>query len=269
MVLSCYLMESEEEAIRLDLKTSGDMVERQATRVGIKPGMRVLDLGCGSGKTTFHLHRLVQPGGTALGLDISQQRIQFAKDHYGGIEGIEFALHDVRNSLNNFGQFDFVWIRFLLEYFRSTALAIVRSVVNNLKPGGILCLIDLDYNCLTHYGLPNRLEMVLNEVMKKLQGDADFDPFVGRKLYSFLYDLKFKEINVFIDAHHLIYGHLAEEDRFNWQKKVEVAARHSGYRFEASYPDGFSGFMREFTQAFGDPRRFTYTPMIACWGRKP
>ena len=27
-----------------------------------------------------------------------------------------------------------------------------------LKPGAILCLIDLDYNCLTHFEMPERLE---------------------------------------------------------------------------------------------------------------
>ena len=66
-----YLMESEAEAIRLDVKTNSRAVERQARRAGLKAGMRVADLGCGSGKTTFHLHKLVQPGGSALGVDIA------------------------------------------------------------------------------------------------------------------------------------------------------------------------------------------------------
>ena len=42
-----YLMESEAEAIRLDVKTDGRAVERQARWAGLKPGMRVADLGCG------------------------------------------------------------------------------------------------------------------------------------------------------------------------------------------------------------------------------
>ena len=40
-----YLMESSEETLRLDLKTDGKTIEYQATWAGIKPGMRVADLG--------------------------------------------------------------------------------------------------------------------------------------------------------------------------------------------------------------------------------
>jgi SAM-dependent methyltransferase len=47
-----YLMESEEEAVRLDLKTDPDAVRKQALWCGVKAGLRVLDAGCGPGKTT-------------------------------------------------------------------------------------------------------------------------------------------------------------------------------------------------------------------------
>ena len=62
-----YLMESDEETLRLDLKTDVRLVEKQARWAGIKPGMRIADLGCGSGKTTSVLYHLTQPGGSAIG----------------------------------------------------------------------------------------------------------------------------------------------------------------------------------------------------------
>ena len=77
-----YLMEDDQEALRLDVKTDVATVEKQALWAGIKPGMRVADLGCGAGKTTFHLNRLVQPNGQTVGLDLAQQRIECAKKHY-------------------------------------------------------------------------------------------------------------------------------------------------------------------------------------------
>ena len=66
-----YLMEDDQEAVRLDRKTDGATVEKQALWAGIEPGMRVADLGCGAGKTTFHLNKLVQPGGRACGIDVA------------------------------------------------------------------------------------------------------------------------------------------------------------------------------------------------------
>ena len=60
-----YIMESQEESIRLDRKTDPKLIERHALWAGLKPGMRVADLGCGPGKTTFYLNKIVQPKGAA------------------------------------------------------------------------------------------------------------------------------------------------------------------------------------------------------------
>ncbi|HTG80723.1 MAG TPA: methyltransferase domain-containing protein [Geobacteraceae bacterium] len=262
-----YLMENEEEILRQELKTDCDGVVRQAAWAGIRPGMRVADLGCGSGKTTFCLKKLVGPAGTVVGVDLSAERIGYAEKQYGG-EGIEFHRGDIREPLDDLGQFDFVWLRFVLEYHRERSRDIVRNVSRMLRPGGILCLIDLDYNCLNHYGLSPRLEQAIDGVLAALETHRDFDPYAGRKLYSFLYDLGYREIDADVACHHLIFGELREKDAFNWMKKVEVAVRRSGYRFE-EYGGGFEEFRTEFTSFFTDPRRFTYTPVIACRGSKP
>ena len=266
MKQSTYLMESEDEALRLDLKTDQEAVARQALWAGLKPGMRVADIGCGSGKTSFFLHGLVQPGGTVAGIDGSERRIVHARGKYIA-PGLEFHQRDFYEPLEGLGSFDFIWVRFVLEYHQAKAFDIVRNIASLLKAGGILCLIDLDYNCLTHFGLPARLENAVIDIMKKLEKEADFDPFIGRKLYSYLYDLGFDLIKVDLSAHHLIIGELNEVDAYNWTRKVEVAAKNSGYDF-SGYPGGYEGFFEEFRQFFNDPRRFTYTPLICCRGRK-
>ena len=71
-----------------------------------------------------------------------------------------------------------------------------------------------------------------------------------------------------MSSHHLIYGELDEIERYNWERKVLVAARRSGCNF-SHYDGGFDEFAREFSAAFQDPRRFTYTPLIICCGKKP
>lgn len=262
-----YLMESDEEALRLDLKTDVKAVERQAIWAGIRPGMRVADAGCGPGKTTYILHKLTQPGGMTVGLDISEERISYAHEHYK-TEGIEFRCHDIRDPLDDLGMFDFIWIRFVLEYYRSDSFDIIKNISKILKPGGILCLIDLDYNCLNHFGLSLRLERTVSGIMKQLEEKANFDPYVGRKLYSYLYDLGFQDIGVDVTAHHIIFGELKDSDAFNWLKKVEVAPKKIGFQFE-EYEGGYEEFQKEFEESFRNPRRFTYTPLILCRGRKP
>ncbi len=267
MKKTSYIMEHDEEALRLDLKTDCASVRKQAVWAGIQPGMRVADIGCGSGKTTSFLHTLVQPGGELVGVDASASRISHAVEQYGAT-GIEFVCRDFYTPLDTLGTFDFIWVRFVLEYHRSKSLAIVKNLTQLLKPGGILCLIDLDYNCLSHFGLSARLENSINGIMAALEKDDDFDPYMGRKLYTYLYDLGYQEIEVDAAMHHLIYGELNEVDAYNWTKKVEIAAKNSGYRFD-EYAGGYDEFVQEFKEFFANPRRFTYTPIISCRGRKP
>jgi SAM-dependent methyltransferase len=261
-----YLMESDEEAFRLDLKTNSQVLETQALWAGIKPGMRVADIGCGSGRTTFFLNKLIQPGGQIVGVDSSDVRLNYAREHYSDAT-IEYVCKDIIESLDDLDHFDFIWSRFLLEYFRSNSFDVVKNFCTILKPGGILCLIDLDCNCLRIYGLTERLQNAVVGILNALEKNADFDPYVGLKLYSYLYDLKFEDIDVTVSPHNLIFGQLKEADAYNWTQKVKVAAKNSGYPFD-EYPGGFGEFLEEFKISFADPRRFTYTPLICCRGKK-
>lgn len=262
-----YIMEHEGESERLDRKTDIPFAQAQARWAGLKPGMRVADIGCGSGKSTYALFQVAQPHGQVIGVDGSPHRIAYAIDHYG-TSGLDFTCREVAEPLVDLGLFDFIWVRFFLEYHRSNAFELVKKFFEILKPGGILCLIDLDHNCLNHYELPPHLEEIIRRVVAKAEQEANFDTRMGIKLYSFLYDLGFEDIDVTMQAYHLIFGALKELDDFNWTRKIEVAARRSGGSFDA-FSGGFNGFKEEFQQFFSDPRRFSYTPIIACRGRKP
>ena len=76
-------MESIEEIIRLEVKTDPEVVRKQALWCGMKPGLGVLDVGCGSGKATSILHEMIQPGGSVLGIDYSEERTTYARERYG------------------------------------------------------------------------------------------------------------------------------------------------------------------------------------------
>lgn len=263
-----YLMESQDEIARLEMKTGADEVRRHAAWCGIGPGLKVLDLGCGPGRTTHILHEMVQPGGTVVGVDASNDRIEYARQQYGNREGIAFHVRDVHQPIADLGEFDVIWVRFLLEYFRIESPAIVRELAKSLAPEGYLCLIDLDQNCLNHYEIPENLDRILHRVMDRLEEEFNFDAYAGRKLYSYLYDEGFQDIEVQLMPHHLIYGEIEEKDAFNWIKKVEMASERVRDLF-VEYPGGLDAFFRDFTRFFHDPRRFTYSCLILCKGKRP
>ncbi len=128
-------MENSEEAFRLEIKTDPEAVRQQARWCGVMPGLRVLDVGCGPGKTTSILHQMVQPGGSACGIDFSTDRISYAKKHYGQLPGIEFSVCNFKEPLNGIGQFDLVWVRFVLEYFLAESPDIVQNISRVAEAG--------------------------------------------------------------------------------------------------------------------------------------
>lgn len=268
MTAKDYLMENPEEEIRLEIKTDPEVVRKQALWCGLKPGMRVMDAGCGPGITTSILYDMIQPGGSIIGVDYSNERIRHAEQHYANSSGIDFRVHDLRSPIEGLGMFDLIWVRFVLEYNLKESPDIIRNLTQYLKPGGCLCLLDLDHNCLNHYELPVRMETALFKLMKRMEQEFNFDPYSGRKLYSYLYDMGYEDITLDLVPHHLIYGKVKGSDAFNWLKKAEMAAAKAQDIFE-TYPGGSKTFFGDFVRFFNNPRRFTYTPMILVKGSKP
>ncbi len=262
-----YFPESERELERLVKKTDEQAVIDQAQWAGLQPGMRVIDVGCGPGVTTDCLARVVGPSGSAVGIDRSDERINHAHINHGD-DHVSFVQRNFFSDLSDLGEFDFVWMRFILEYFIKEAFQLVTHVSESLKPGGILCLADLDHNCLNHYGLPERLDRTFKKIGQAQMDNNNFDPYVGRKLFSFLHDLGCRDIQVDVRIHHLVYGELSEFDRWHWWQKIELAGRRSGWTFD-DYDDGFTGFEAEFKEYFSSPRRFAYTPLVIARGVKP
>ena len=262
-----YFMESPEETERLESKTDTAIVLKQARWAGLHPGMSVIDVGCGPGKTSSALIEAVRPGGRVVGIDASHERLEYARQKYAK-EDLSFSQQNALEDLSGLGTFDFVWCRFFLEYHRESADQLYANLDRLVRPGGILCLIDLDYNCMTHFGLPPRLERAIHSIIDSLGKSSDFDPFAGRRIYTRMFDMGYSELDVKVSAHHLIFGALEEEDRNNWEYKLKAVARQTGSSF-SEYPGGYEELAEEFRTFFEDPRRFTYTPMILCRGRKP
>lgn len=120
---------------------------------------------------------------------------------------------------------------------------------------------------MNHYSISPRLEHTIAKLMELLQQKANFDPFVGRKLYTYLYDLGFEEIDVDLSAHNLTFGTMKSKDAFNWEIKMKVISQRLPEAL-SEYEGGLKQFEKDFQTYLDDPRRFSYTPIISCRGRK-
>jgi trans-aconitate methyltransferase len=94
----------------------------------VKPGERILDLGCGTG----HLTKQIQEqGAEVIGIDASPEMIEKARESYADIP---FEVADARNF--HFDEpFDAVFTNATLHWIHDTH-GVIKSVYNVLKPGG-------------------------------------------------------------------------------------------------------------------------------------
>src|SRR3954469_1310249 len=60
-------------------------------RAAVRPGERVIDIGCGCGATTLELAALVGPSGKVLGVDVSRPMLERARQRGAGNPVLSFA----------------------------------------------------------------------------------------------------------------------------------------------------------------------------------
>jgi SAM-dependent methyltransferase len=146
----------EDEVARLEIQ---GRALAPATRMifaeaGIRPGMRVLDLGCGAGDVTFVAADLVGPGGCVVGVDRSPDALARARLRAGqrGLTQVRFVEGDIHDPAPD-GPFDAIVERLVLWAVPDPA-ALLRKQATVLRPGGLVVPIEADHS--TMRSLPER-----------------------------------------------------------------------------------------------------------------
>jgi ubiquinone/menaquinone biosynthesis C-methylase UbiE len=131
---------SEGELKRLEYQDNyyRDLTETFLLRAGLSRGLRVLDIGCGAGDTSFMAARLVGTSGSVFGVDRSPDAVATAtrRAAEAGQTGVQFAVSEL-DALPARPEFDAVIGRFVLMYMPDPA-ASLRQICRCLRPGGIV-----------------------------------------------------------------------------------------------------------------------------------
>src|SRR5215475_14011219 len=123
-------------------EVGGPPGELAMDRLELLPGHKVVDLGCGTGRTTLELASRVGPGGQAVGVDISAEMLARGRERAArlGIRNIEFVHADIQ--VHDFGEsrFDAAYSRFGVMFFTDPVTAFA-NVGGALRPGGVLSFV--------------------------------------------------------------------------------------------------------------------------------
>ena len=151
----------------------------------VRPGMSLLDVGCGPGTVTADLAALVAPG-RVVGLDAAEGVLDEARAHAAarGLTNVTFQAGDVYTLPFEGASFDVVHAHQLLQHLTDpvAALAEMRRVA---RPGGLVSVRESDYGGFAWYPESPGLEewrALYREVAAALGAQAD----AGRRLSSWV-----------------------------------------------------------------------------------
>ena len=114
------------------------MHRRHIDRLGIGPGARTLEAGCGNGSMSAWLAQRIAPGGRAVAVDLDLS--------LAGADspGLEFRQADILAGPVEPGNFDLVTARAVLHHVGDAGAA-VANLVASARPGGAILLIEPDF----------------------------------------------------------------------------------------------------------------------------
>lgn len=101
----------------------------------LKPGQRVLDIGCGVGDTTLAAAQAVGPTGHVLGADISAPFLDRARQRTRALDNVDFTVADAQTEPFYPADRDAMISRFGMMFF-SDSVAAFANIAKGLKPGG-------------------------------------------------------------------------------------------------------------------------------------
>jgi len=116
------------------------MLDYCVALLDLRPGMKVLDVGCGHGGTLLYLARLLSCGGT--GLTISPTQARLAREHAakaGVGYRVNFEVGDADFFQFPTAAFDLVWTMESSEHFANKSRYFL-NVARTIRPGGKLLL---------------------------------------------------------------------------------------------------------------------------------
>lgn len=258
MLMSEYVLPhqlaGEQQRLGLMAALLDPMERSHIRRLGLRPGWRCLEIGCGIGSISQWLAGEVGATGHVVASDIDVSYIAELT-----APGLEVRRMDVLHDPMEANAYDLVVCRAVLHHLTAAREALERMIAA-LKPGGVLLSIEPDMLAST-VAEPEILRMLWQGWME-WSVEAGIDYYIGRKIPAWLDRLGLEDVAG--EGHTALFN-----GNSDWAKcwtmtirELAPAMLQSGHVTEE--------MLEEFYVRFQDPHYWTsLISFTANWGRKP
>ena len=176
---------SEQEARRLADQGAllEDLTEDVFRRAALRPGMQVLDIGCGVGDVSLLAARMVGSDGAVLGIDRASSSVETARRRVAslGVKNARFEQADLA-IFETDQKFDAIVGRLVLLYLSDPA-RVLRRLSRHLRPGGIVAFQEFDMSQVSQVPTSELFMQARRWIIEAFTaGGAELD--MGTKLYT-------------------------------------------------------------------------------------
>ncbi len=220
----------------------------------VRPGMTLLDCGCGPGTITLDFAALVAPAET-IGVDIEINQLQLARTRAADREksNIHFSVADLYALPFPDNTFDAVFLHGVLEHMQAP-LAALEEIRRVLKHGGVVGARHADFGGFLFEPAEPPLDRFV-PIFERLMVHNSGDPMAGRHQLRWLREAGFDQpvVSASYDC---------------WTSTPKETRRHAGFLADLV---GKSAFASQLIEA-GLADSATLTRMsesFIAWGRQP
>lgn len=179
----------------------------------LRPGMRLLDVGCGVGSITLDLAELVAPG-VVVGVDMDEAQLTIAREAAAtrGLTNASFTVGSVYELPFANASFDVALAHTLLLHL-SDQLRALRELRRVLAPGGLVAVSDDYFGAWAFAPEDSPVRRLMTEIVPRVVAAAGGSPYYSPRLRGLLLEAGF----VGAEGHAVAteqYGTLAETRRF-------------------------------------------------------
>jgi ubiquinone/menaquinone biosynthesis C-methylase UbiE len=125
----------------------------------LRPGMRLIDCGCGPGSITVNLAQAIESG-EAIGIDVREEAVVQGRmlARQRGVSKLEFLVASIYQLPFADGSVDAAFTSAVLQHL-AAPLAALREIRRVLKPGGVIGIVDGSSTITFRYPASPALEM--------------------------------------------------------------------------------------------------------------